>query len=238
MFIILEAIFTFYFWAYRMVNEDTIYRDMYIGPWDRGQLPYDGLCSHTPLNEGAIGQFDLTPEQRKAHAEELSSRQKALKMKSYQKIKAADPIAFRARAAEVTRRLFKKNPERVKANFKRSVAKSVATKRHFCALCDHAYSTKDKLDAHLLTPSHRERAGLPLLPYVPDPYRLTRDKEKWTATKKTIYERSVAEKKYYCALCDLACPDNTKLDRHKKTTKHKDRAALLEAVGVMDDVPT
>lgn len=155
-FLALEAAFSFMFWAYDTKKDYTMPQMLL---WPIETFEYDGLCSHIALSEGIPGDHDLSPEERVAHEAEMEHRQKLLKQKSHRKIKAADPVAFRAKGAAVMRRLRKKNPDRIKANIKRHRAKNVVEKKYHCPICDAAFPDKSKLTRHNNTKKHRERAG-------------------------------------------------------------------------------
>ncbi|RBR11796.1 uncharacterized protein FIESC28_08835 [Fusarium coffeatum] len=64
LFLLLEAAFTCIFWALR--RRDTPYGIEHLAPWSQDQYAWDGLCSHSPITEGAEvrkGDLDLSPEE-------------------------------------------------------------------------------------------------------------------------------------------------------------------------------
>jgi hypothetical protein len=78
LFFALEATFTYMFWTLRARNRH--YGMGHICLWDRKTLEYDECCSHCALNEGILGEFDLTPEQLEAQA--IEKEEKRLVMKA------------------------------------------------------------------------------------------------------------------------------------------------------------
>ncbi|KAH7155412.1 hypothetical protein B0J13DRAFT_521570 [Dactylonectria estremocensis] len=46
-------------------------------PWPREEFSYRGLCTHNPLIESPVGDFDLSPEQMEVVAAEVKARRKA-----------------------------------------------------------------------------------------------------------------------------------------------------------------
>lgn len=228
-FLALESSLSFMLWAYKTKKDFGIPQ---MRLWDTEKFTYDGLCSHIALSEGIPGEHDLTPEERAAHEAELADRQKRLKNKSYRKIKAADPARFRVRVAANQRRIYQKNPEKCNAATKKSRSKNLATKKYHCDTCNMSFKESWKLERHVKSQSHRELAGLPKVPVVKDKWDLARDPVKFAATKKKTIAKAVANKKFYCAICDLACPDNSKLQRHFQTEKHINAAGLLQSLGV------
>ena len=76
LFLALEATFAYVFWA--MKTHTGTYGVSHICLWDRDTLEYDGLCSHSALNEGIRGDFNLIAEQLEAQAIEKEQKRLAL----------------------------------------------------------------------------------------------------------------------------------------------------------------
>lgn len=89
LFVLLEATFTFFFWALLAKTENG-YGMIAICPWARHSLEYDGLCSHSPLWEPPVGDHSLTPEE----LEELAAKMKDRLLESVHRCreKAKKPI--------------------------------------------------------------------------------------------------------------------------------------------------
>jgi hypothetical protein len=80
LFVPLEAVITFVFWAAKSKTADMFgFADMC--PWDRDTLEYDGLCSHNPLSESPLGDFTLSAEQLETMAAEYSEKRRGDKHK-------------------------------------------------------------------------------------------------------------------------------------------------------------
>jgi hypothetical protein len=69
-FLALESMFTFIFWALGSKTETDKYgADVTIlCPWPTESLEYDGCCTHNSLTEGPVGDFDLSPAELEAAA--------------------------------------------------------------------------------------------------------------------------------------------------------------------------
>jgi hypothetical protein len=68
------------------------------------------------------------------------------------KDKAKDPEEYKAKASKNKKNFVDKHSDAVKKAYKRSIAKAVAEKRHYCAICDHVFTKKAKLTKHLAGP--------------------------------------------------------------------------------------
>ena len=58
------------------------------------------------------------------------------------------------------------------------------------------------------------------------------DKESFLNFKKWIKEHNLQNKKYYCKLCDVNCPEHGKLKTHYKTQKHNRKEIELEDINI------
>jgi hypothetical protein len=74
LFLALETIFHFHFWSLVSKSSKEGYDMRELCPWALEDIEYDGCNSHSPLTEQPFGDFDLTPEEREAVAEELYQR--------------------------------------------------------------------------------------------------------------------------------------------------------------------
>lgn len=160
-FIIMEATFTFYFWALASTTEYG-YSMADFCPWARDTLEYDGLCSHNPLYEAPAGDFSLSAEELEAIAAEVADRRASYMVDYRENVKNEDPESYYAAAREQRAKWVKNNPEKAAANDRRTIAKAVKEKRHYCAICDHAFTKGAKLKTHLAGPKHAAKAALVL----------------------------------------------------------------------------
>lgn len=81
LFFVLEATFTYAFWAMKAKKKD--YGMGHICFWDRTQLEYDGLCTHCALDEGVRGEFELSAEQLEVYAKEREEKRRAVHRDGY-----------------------------------------------------------------------------------------------------------------------------------------------------------
>jgi hypothetical protein len=158
LFLVLEATFAFVFWAMRATTDD-IYGATGVQRWARSEFEYDGLCSHCSLAEGAQGDFGLTSEELTAQAAEFAQRRADYFRTWRTTDKARDTAQYKAKAIKNRNNYLKAHPGVQKAADKKAQAKAVATKKHYCAVCDHAFIKKAKLTAHLAGPKHAAKAA-------------------------------------------------------------------------------
>ncbi|KAK5690408.1 Aconitate hydratase mitochondrial [Elasticomyces elasticus] len=240
----LEAVFTFAFWAMHWLT-DTLSLCL----WELDELEYDGTCTHNPMMEGVQG-FEMTLEELEAQAAEAARNRAEYQheyMKEYRKsnplandpqyhseyyrqTKDADPVAFNAKQAAVAAATRKRDPEMVRARYRRHYAKSDArnraAKKYFCIPCDHNYGQKNHFDEHLRGSSHALKVanhaqGIAVTHVSPGAKRRHDD----------FLAKSKASKKFYCECCDLACGKKNDLAKHMKTARHIKvaEAAMLAA---------
>lgn len=150
--------------------------------WDLNAA-WDGLCTHSPLNEAVTSDFFSSAEQLEQYAKERHTsdllRRAVRAKKRRANLKAQDPQAYRAlrlkgyakesreaQRASAKRYRDKRNaedpiefPAYMRASRKRRRANAADEKRHYCAPCDKSYQTGDGLKYHLNTAKHRGRAS-------------------------------------------------------------------------------
>lgn len=153
--LLLEALFTFVFWAFRSRLHNYGYPDFC--PWDKANvIAYDGLCSHSPINEAIrTRNAPLPPGIEKwsrpkryscivcdSHWESESDLKKhKLTQKHLNKVAGIN------NAAEITRYLRGWGQQ------------NIADKRYNCTICDKAFGTSTKLDIHYRTEKHKRNAA-------------------------------------------------------------------------------
>lgn len=154
-FLTLEATFTFIF---RAIHK-TDYGMAHMCHWARDTLEYDGLCSHNPLTEAPAGDHSLSPEELEAQAAEIFRRRAEYYREYRQKARADNLEEYKAKVNSNRRAYIKRNPEPSKAAEKRCIAKAVQEKKFYCAVCDHVFTRKPKLTAHLSGKRHAAKAA-------------------------------------------------------------------------------
>lgn len=159
LFLVLEAVFTFVFWAVHNKKEDAWYMGNMFR-WVRATLPYDGLCSHSPLDEGSTDGFKFTAEELEAKAAAALKQKTVLTEEARLRRRAEDPKTFRTKQAKNQRDVRAKHPDRVAKNRERSTTNIVAEKRHYCATCDHSFQRPSQLQRHIEGLQHRKKVAL------------------------------------------------------------------------------
>lgn len=158
-FVALEATFTCVFWA--MYSRTSYMSQTCL--WDLSKLEYDGLYSHLPFYESVAGDFSLSPEELEAQAAQIlanrAERKRVASRATYAKAKADDPEAFKAKQNAQWRKHAEENPSSVKAANDRFIAKAKASKKWYCAICDHVAVKQAALTKHLQSTKHNQRAS-------------------------------------------------------------------------------
>ncbi|KAF2118289.1 Hsp70 protein-domain-containing protein [Lophiotrema nucula] len=149
----LEAAFSAIFWC--MVSTTCNYGHLGDNSiWNREELPWNGLCTHSPLLE-RVRDLHLTPEQ--LHTLNEARREQR---KEYNRNWArADNAKKRANPTpEFTAHRTKINAVRYPGK-KRKRDAAVANKTHYCGLCDKAYTSRGELEKHRETALHLRRVA-------------------------------------------------------------------------------
>jgi hypothetical protein len=195
LFILLEATFAYVFWAMRARLGD--YGMGHICLWDRTELEYDGLCSHCALNEGVLGQFDMSAEELEEYAKEREAKRRLLKSQNnsswHYKRMADDYDNYIGQAHERVKRSRANNPERDKMYQAEQVAIALAENKFYCEICDIAVGTSQSLREHKRTAKH---------------LRKVKEQHKPPA--------------FFCKPCNLSYHNKSNLTRHELTKTHAD----------------
>lgn len=159
-------------------------------------MEYDGCCSHSSLLEAVVGEGDgLTPEEIAAKYVEMEQRRPEQRRAKQSKYKQSD----RGRAKQAV-------------SAKKVLAKNKATRKYGCDLCDVAFQTAQALNDHNASQRHlNAAAGIPKGPR--------------SAEMKARADTNIANNTYHCKPCNKSFGWDSKLQSHKKTQKHKDKAA-------------
>ena len=205
----LEALFAQLFFATVQKKFDPI---LDFPKWKRNDTTYTPLCSHAPIWEDIRGNFDFTGPQLIALAEarKLKRRLQARMKKRVQAVK---------------------NPDGVKATHKAVVARILAEKRHYCAVCKQALATPSALKAHLASQAHTDAVAVSTTGIIPV-------KSESALKAEAFRNKVLATKKWYCALCEYNAPVEVKLKKHFTTNKHKNHAAAAAATAAAASTST
>lgn len=161
LFVALEAVFAYIFWAMRPHNAD--FGMGHISPWDRSAVEYDGLCSHCSLNEGIVGDFDLSAEELEAQAiqrkEMRATKQAAINANYHYKQMATNRDEYLDTNAARRRDHQAQNVEKYRERERAHNAKHKANQTYYCQLCKVACHKKSDLDVHNKTRKHLRKAA-------------------------------------------------------------------------------
>lgn len=132
--LVVESVFTLYFWAMKSLTKDYYMPALY--PWPRDSLTYHGCCTHFSINEQIIGHDeDATPEE----IDRVDSERKRVKSRQY---------------------IANKGPGVHAANTKSYGEKALEEQRYECTVCELAFRSNAKLLQHQKRPIHiRKEAG-------------------------------------------------------------------------------
>jgi hypothetical protein len=87
-----------------------------------------------------------------------------------------------------------------------------ASKRYHFDICNKSCESNHALELHKTSQAHINKAtGVTKV--------LSRRRDK------ALTNANRAQRKFYCAFCDLACDNSSKFERHKKTSRHIEKAA-------------
>lgn len=149
-FIALEAIFSFLFWAmYAKTEFGYGLADMCL--WGRTALEYDGLCSHNALREVPAGDFDLTPEELEAKAQ-AKAQVRAQQMKENHENN-------QERDARNKKQWVDENRDSVHAHSKKAKLKAKGEQRFSCAVCKKDFYNSTQLNDHNGTKLHADKVA-------------------------------------------------------------------------------
>ena len=209
LFISLEASFAFMFWA--MCAKLGDYRMGHIRLWPLELFEYDGACSHPAFNEGIPGDFDLTAEQLEAKA--AAAEKKRIELEAlnhtnhHHKQMETNYDEYMGNANERVARSRANNPGQDAIRQADRIEKAVSEKTLYCQTCDLPLGTNQRLQNHLKTKAHSQKAKG--LTWLDSPFR--------------------------CNICKKGYSEMSNLIRHRKTKDHSDKMeALVESSVKLD----
>lgn len=209
LFYAIEATFSFLFWT--MYSKDKDYQIGSCCLWPRESFTYGGLCSHSALNDLVKADLKLSAEQLEmlAAQNEANKRLQANRRsrESKSRMKALDPAGVKQKNHSAYEKQKAKDPQYFNKNKKknRDIAKAEDPQK-LKAKDSEKYKKLKK-----------------------DPVRHAKARSKRKANWRLKKAVTTASKEFYCGICDLACPDASRLTRHNATSTHQERAQAQEA---------
>jgi hypothetical protein len=201
-FLAIECMFTYYFWAMRSGTHDDAMR--YICPWDISTLEYDGIDSHGSLVDRPQGNYDLTEEQLVAQAEDAEAKfrlNKANCASTYHyKQMAENYDEYIGNAIDRKMKSRELHPELDMIAQKKREAKHVEQKTYHCSDCDLSFPRSNVLADHFTSKRHARKVKANRL-----------------------------GSRYSCKLCNKPLAHNSSLNRHRKSDQHKKNVAAAKA---------
>ncbi len=160
LFVAAEAACTFALWAIKQGKKAPSYAYMsHLCPWDLQSLPYIGLCSHNPLHEAVPGDHGFSVEELLAQAAIIMERRARYLVQWRANQKLNNPVHYREQARKKRKLYIQRHPERERENCRRTTRKAVEEKRHYCNICEHAFTKPCYLRKHLKGPKHARKAA-------------------------------------------------------------------------------
>ena len=200
LFLAMEATFSFLFWAMRSQDKD--YGMSSFCPWPRDSLSYSGLCTHDPLCEIVLGNFDLSREQLEAMAAATKEKRRIWNVnyasEHRARLRAQSPEQLKERERKSSEVYRQRHPGRKKAMVQAGRMKRKASKAFHCTICNVDCESSNHLARHNLGKYH--------------------------LTKVAKAESGIVQK-HYCAVCRYGAPDRPSLVKHNLTERHLQRVA-------------
>lgn len=192
----MEAAFAYMFWAMNARLSDHCMAHICL--WDEDTLEYDGLCSHSCLNERIIGDFNSTPEALEADALEREKKRLILKNQNnsnyHYKQMETNYDEYIGQSNLRVARSRAKNPGRDRKHQAERVKTALGNKSFHCELCNITFGTKQRLQKHEKSPKHKRKSQR-------------------------------ADNPFICDICDLGSHNQSNLTRHNSTDRHQKKAA-------------
>jgi hypothetical protein len=203
----LEAAFAIVFSALETRTHD--YGMPHLCRWSLDDFEYDGLCSHSSLNEGIRGEEEgFTPAELAVwHAERLA-REAAGKKARYFSFKENDFEGWKSKRRQYDS---KRDIVEKRATQKKVALKNKATDKYHCKTCVLSFHGQGNLNDHLDTQKHKDM--------VKGIKRVVKNPK-----AKAMSDAAKAAKTFYCAPCKFAGGNEQKFDSHCMSQAHEDKA--------------
>jgi hypothetical protein len=202
-FLVLEAMFSYVFWAMRTITRD--YGMAHLCLWDRHSLEYTGLCSHCCLTEGVRGDFSLSSEQlealaaqrKKFRAERNGAKAAARSLDYHYMQMATNRDQYLDDMNQRNRESRARNPERYRALEISRRTQHKISNTYYCEICKTSCRTKSDLDEHKATAKHLQK----------------------------IADTVSKEKRFNCDPCAYATDKSSSWNDHCRSKRHRNRVA-------------
>ena len=145
-----EAAMTCIFGAFRKRNKSYGFGNLC--PWTQDLFEWDGLCSHSPLLELILGDFDLDAEQLEKKAAATKEKKRQQDREYHQNMQANPTPEYRER--------MRKKSEKRKPALKAYYANCRANKTFYCDTCKVACRNNADLKIHNETPRHSKKVEM------------------------------------------------------------------------------
>ena len=162
LFVILEAAFSYVFWAMRPGKKENDYGMGWMCPWDRS-LEYDGCCTHCSLYEMVSGDFQLSDEQLEAAAAQRRANTRLTNKNSEANIRKAKTYFCKLCKVSLVSQ-YRLGQHNETASHKRKAKDLTDPKKpHVCYVCNRSFATITKLNRHNAPDRHRAALSSPEL---------------------------------------------------------------------------
>ena len=214
--LILEAVFTIFFYACRETIMDELFIPDYF-LWKRENMTWDPACTHLSLSDDVRLDMSLTAEELKM-ADETRRLRATAKSQRYRKRKRdEDEEAYQQHNRDLAKAYKAKNPQKILDLAKGVADKARRLERFRCNLCELNLKSQSDLDAHYTTATHAAavQQGGKVIKVVSE-----------AGLRKAARDAAAkANKDFYCEPCKKACSNASDLKRHQSKKKHLDTVA-------------
>lgn len=210
--LVLEAIFTIFFYAcHKMIMDDLFIPEFFL--WQRQDVTWGALCTHLSISESVRADLSLTDEELSLAAAARAQRgvQKTRRCRLRQREK--DESAFLQRGLDQHNDWSARNPGRIDeiAAGVRKRAKESACFR--CDPCDFNAATQHALDSHCETRLHADT--------VRNGAKVVKEPSEAALAKRASRAAAKSDKSLYCSDCEKQFTSANALKRHNNTQKHQ-----------------
>ncbi|KAI8168081.1 Ribosome-associated molecular chaperone SSB1 [Colletotrichum sp. SAR 10_65] len=153
--VLLEATLSFAFWS--MSSRKPTHKMASCRLWPLEAFKYDGLCSHSPLQEGVLRDFDLTDEQLEIQRLNIQEKNSQYHKDNYKRRKVEEPekLAAERKRAAATQRA--KPLDVREARGRRFTKKHKESGRFRCDICGTTFAKATEQKRHNTSKRHEKK---------------------------------------------------------------------------------